>query len=518
MTGIGGRVGVFLAACLMLAACGANDSNRSKAAQTPQRLVKATPVLLSSKADPAATELALTVEGESCGDDVNITRLDHAEVKETDSEVVVTAFTWIDNPLSPEELCSGVGLVLPVPVQLNAPLGDRALLDGSCTPPVLVRVLSEPRGNCQPPSPPPAPSTSASTSTSTSPAPAKGQTVGRWQAIDAGPLATRSEPKAVWTGKEVVVIGGLLTDQYQALADGAAFDPDSGKWRRIKDRPAPGRVLTAVWTGQEVVTFGSDGIDLYKLTTGFAYNPATDQWRPVPLPPSTNRPHEAVWTGKRLLAWQPGGASPGALYDPATDQWEPIPANTVPGTLSVGNATWTGTQLGVAGSVSPAAGGPAEPRLFFFDPDRSTWRVGRPLPGPVSMWPLVQLNWTGREVIVTSSGGAANQGATTYAYDPAADRWRTIGNPDVSIAPGYQRGVLLDGDRMAARVGNMDHPIQLLDPKSGRWSVSGRPPGAVPTSDAAFVSLGSSIFHWGIATDGYVVLPRSPNAAWLWKP
>jgi hypothetical protein len=134
------------------------------------------------------------------------------------------------------------------------------------------------------------------------------------------------------------------------------------------------------------------------------------------------------------------------------------------------------------------------------------------------MWPLVPLNWTGHEVIVTSSAGGVGQTAPTYAYDPAADRWRTIDSPDVSVAPGYQRGVLLDGDRMAVRVGNHDHPIQLLNPATGRWSASGRPPGAVPTPDAAFVALGSSVFHWGIATDGNVVLPRSPNAAWLWTP
>ena len=373
--------------------------------------------------------------------------------------------------------------------------------------------------------PPPAPTTTAGSARQS----------GHWQAIDAGPLATRSEPRAVWTGNEVVVVGGLLTDQYQALADGAAFDPARGSWRRIPDRPAPGRILVAVWTGEEVVTFATDGLGLETLTTGFAFNPATNRWRPVPLPPSPAVPQEAAWTGTRLLVWQPRAGSPGALYDPAMDRWEPLPRNTVPGALSAANAVWTGTELAVEGSISPDHGGPAEPRLFLFDPARATWRVSHALPAPLGMWPLLPMVWSGREVIVTGSGAAPLQfsdapvpttgaptgpGAApvTYAYDPRADRWRTIDNPDTSYAPAYFRGVVLSGGKAAVRVGSAEHPIQLLDPVSGHWSASATPPGAIPDPSDAFVAVGSSAFHWGIATDGSMVQAQSPNAAWLWSP
>ena len=151
--------------------------------------------------------------------------------------------------------------------------------------------------------PPPAPTTTAGSARQS----------GHWQAIDAGPLATRSEPRAVWTGNEVVVVGGLLTDQYQALADGAAFDPARGTWRRIPDRPAPGRILVAVWTGEEVVTFATDGLGLETLTTGFAFNPATNRWRPVPLPPSSAK---ALLSQLRIMRSVHGNGRAGCFVPP----------------------------------------------------------------------------------------------------------------------------------------------------------------------------------------------------------
>jgi hypothetical protein len=363
----------------------------------------------------------------------------------------------------------------------------------------------------------PATINSSTTTTSTATSRTQPRATGRWRAVDPGPLATRGEPKAVWTGKEVLVVGGLIIDQYQALSDGAAFDPDSGSWRPIPPRPVPGRVMFAVWTGEEMVTFGTEGISLEKLSTGAAFNPSTGQWRNLSLPPSTKLPHEVVWTGSRVLAWQPGGASPGALYEPGTDQWTPIPSNSVPGAIAAGQAVWTGEELAAEGSVTPANGGPAEQRLFLYDPERGAWRVSPRLPGDLAMWPFLPPLWSGREVVLNS--GRAGSGETaTYAYDPKSDRWRTIGNPDTSVAPAYFRGVRLDDGRVVARVGNREQPFQVLDPKSGRWSAYGPPSGALPAPDGALVSVGSSVFHWGIATDGSMVKPRSPNAAWLWRP
>ena len=493
-------VATVVTGCLLLSACGKGHSSSSQSAHGP---AKATPVVLASKPDASVKELALSVQGGSCGDDSNVTRLDHAEVRETEAAVTVTAFTYVENPLPKNELCGGVGLVIPVPVQLSKPLGNREVLDGGCTPPVPVRLLSEARGECQaPPARPEEP-----------------KTIGHWTAVDPGPLATRGEPKAVWTGKEVIVVGGLVIDQYQALSDGAAFDPGTGTWRRIANRPAPGRVLHAAWTGSEVITLGSDGIGLDTLTTAFAYNPVTDRWREVPLPPSTKTPHTVVWTGQRLLAWQPGLPMPGAFYDPATDRWTPIPANSVPGAASAGAAVWTGRELAVEGAVTPEHGGPVEQRLFLFDPEHGTWRVSSKPPTELSMWPFLVPGSAGGQAVLSGMPPNAPTGpspngepakGTTLIYDPAGDRWRSVPAPFQNNGPASDA---LDGGRLVQGTG----PLYVLDVRAGRWSVSSAPPGPL-VGDGAMLSTREAAFVFGITSDGTMVQSRSPNAAYLWAP
>jgi len=177
---------------------------------TRDGLVK-TSVLLAAQPEPTATELNLLIAGGACGDDVQRTRLDHVEVRETTQTVTVTAFTYIENPLPKGAACADVGLTIPAPVVLKAPLGQRDLLDGACAPTVAVRVAGETRPGCQAPTPPvPQP-----------------PSTGQWRTVDPGPLATRGEPQMVWTGREVIVVGGLIIDQYQALSDGAAFNPST---------------------------------------------------------------------------------------------------------------------------------------------------------------------------------------------------------------------------------------------------------------------------------------------------
>jgi hypothetical protein len=456
---------LLVAACLALSACGQPSRSTNRAERDK---VRATPVVLSATPDPAVTELNLSVQGGSCGADSNVTRLDHAEVRETESAVTVTAFTYVANPLPESAVCGGVGLIIPVPVRLSWPLGNRDLLDGSCQPPVPVRLLGESRPECQAPPP-----------KSDEP-----ERAGHWKAVDAGPLVTRGEPKGVWTGKEVIVVGGLIIDQYQALSDGAAFDPATGRWRRIANRPAAGRILRAVWTGRELFTYGSDGIGLETLTTAFAYNPATDRWRQVSLPPSTKVPHAVVWTGQRVLAWQPGLAAPGAIYDPATDWWSPIPANSVPGAVSAGAAVWTGHELAVEGAVTPQNGGPAEQRLFLFDPVRLAWRASTKPPTDLSMWPfLVPASAAGRVIIggtpanipANSSSGSQRPKASTLVYDPTGDRWDSVPSPFEQAPPAFD---VLEGDLLVQGTGAA-LPLRrpgptLVDHRSASRAVGGR--------------------------------------------
>ncbi len=340
------------------------------------------------------------------------------------------------------------------------------------------------------------------------------QIAGEWQAVDPGPLATRGEAAAVWTGKEVLVVGGLAVEQYRAFSDGAAFDPSTRTWRPIPPRPVPGRVIHAVWTGDELVTFGTDGISVDKLTTASAYSPASNQWRSVPLPPSAERPTDVVWTGSQIIVWQPEGISPGALWDPAADSWTAIAASSLPGVVSYGRAIWIGDELAIQGGVSPAHGGPVEQRLFFLNPVTHTWRVSSAMPGSLMPWLFIPPVWTGLEILFSAQ--STPTAMKTYLYNPKSDQWREIANPGTREGSGFSEGVRLDDGRVVIYSGEPNNPFHVLDVKSGNWVRSGPAPGLLP--GGPLVSTGRSVFLWGVASKDHFVQTRSPNASWLWSP
>jgi len=511
----------LVAGCLLLGACGGSGSESPLRDLAARADVKATPFLRGfSKPDPSATELRVTVIGSHCMGEGS--SFDHVDVSETDESVTVTVFLHVSEPEvirrekprpfwrrnEPTRFCSASGILVDVPpVRLSRPLGLREVHDGACTPPVPVSLESQCGSQYSVPPEPEDPK------------------LGHWTAVDPGPLATRSEPKTVWTGTEVIVVGGLLSDQYQALSDGAAFDPATGRWRRIANRPAPGRVLHAVWTGTELFTFGSDGLGLDTLTTAFAYNPSTDRWRRVPLPPSAKVPHAVVWTGRRVLAWQPGLAAPGALYDPATGRWSPMPANSVPGAVSAGAAVWTGRELAVEGAITPEGGGPAEPRLFLFDPEDHAWRASSKLPTELSTWPFLVAGSAGGQVVITGmpptgpnpSPGGESAKATTLIYDPVGDTWRQVQGPSDQGRPGFLADEVTAFDAPTGPIlVKGTGPLHLLDVGTGSWSGSGPPPG--PPAWGTVISTGKGVFTFGITRNDVYVRPREPNGAYLWTP
>src|SRR5438132_12123259 len=71
-----------------------------------------------------------------------------------------------------------------------------------------------------------------------------------WVTIAAPPIAGRISEGVVWTGKEMIVWGGVSAGAQ--VADGAAYDPAADSWRKLA--PAPQGVMggggsAATWTG-----------------------------------------------------------------------------------------------------------------------------------------------------------------------------------------------------------------------------------------------------------------------------
>jgi hypothetical protein len=80
----------------------------------------------------------------------------------------------------------------------------------------------------------------------------------RWEPLPPSPLAGRSDPAFAWTGRELLIWGGwdggFRDPPY--FDDGAAFDPLTETWRMLPPPPIGARTAFTVWTGREMIVWG----------------------------------------------------------------------------------------------------------------------------------------------------------------------------------------------------------------------------------------------------------------------
>jgi N-acetylneuraminic acid mutarotase len=149
--------------------------------------------------------------------------------------------------------------------------------------------------------------------------------VNTWRPIAAaGAPAPRWSHSAVWTGSEMVVWGGLgcgvdSTGAPATCGDGGRYDPATDRWRPLSSAGAPSARVghTAVWTGRLMIVWGgmatrcADGSS-GACNDGAAYDPAADQWRPLAVSSvaAARAGHVAAWTGSSMVVW--GGTGAGA--------------------------------------------------------------------------------------------------------------------------------------------------------------------------------------------------------------
>ncbi len=290
---------------------------------------------------------------------------------------------------------------------------------------------------------------------------------GHWSEIPAAPMGARNGASVVWTGKELIVWGGNArypaseSDLFGLKADGAAYDPTTRSWRSLAKSPLSPRFgAPAVWTGSEMIVVGGElrsprgQAETPGGTAGVnaaAYRPSIDAWRIIPQSPIV--PTVAVWTGDRVVVFS--GAN-GASYDPDANAWHrlpPIPAHVLAG-FEVRRPL--GTPLAVAAGAgrvlvwsewfATRTTGPGETEgtggsdVLRYDEATDGWTELSA--GPDAIGVPAQAFWTGDRVLVRgdmSVPGASGKGPlpeVSALYDPDTGR-ATMLPPDALNANNF---------------------------------------------------------------------------------
>lgn len=170
----------------------------------------------------------------------------------------------------------------------------------------------------------------------------------------------------VWTGKELMVLGGYSNSQSGSdlvVWNGLGiYDPANDRWRPMNTHGIPDLSsrggIAAVWTGSKFFLYG-DTPDLHP--TGALYDPASDSWSTVPWNQNADSYLEAhaTPTGK-LMMFPPGKPQDGWILDPEAKSWTPIDRAGAPTRTSL-VTVWTGTSLISWGQVVQLPSPPPPP-------------------------------------------------------------------------------------------------------------------------------------------------------------
>ena len=340
---------------------------------------------------------------------------------------------------------------------------------------------------------------------------------GTWRETSVvGVPAPRVHHSAVWTGSEMLVWGGRRPGWINGLGDGARYDPVRDVWRPMstEDAPSARHEHGAVWTGSEMVVLGGRNYWLGALGEPGAYDPVHDRWRRLPTEggPSPRFGHATVWTGSEVLVW--GGAdalgllATGARYRPDLDRFAPIstqgappPAQDAAFAFSAGRFfVWNG---GDAKAGKPIVGG------GIYDPGNDAWSEVAQEGAP---------RWTHRTLALPIGDdilvwGDIQGGSASARYSPGTNTWVAVRGEGAPRQRGCVAAVftgevaILFGGAVATGMGG-ERTLgdgALFDPRTGQWGALGLEGAPSPRKCAPSVWTGTEMIVWGGADDTTVV-------------
>ena len=187
--------------------------------------------------------------------------------------------------------------------------------------------------------------------------------VGSWQRLPDAPLSPREAAMGVWTGREVLILGGSgdtptppgagsSRKPKPPLRDGVAFSPRTRSWRPIAPAPIGLESFfpTAVVRRSVYIAVPRNPGVRHTRMDLLKYRPQANRWERLPSPPRRN--YTLVGVAGRLLAAGPErGPVPLSLFqfERRARRWRELPRPPMRGAI-----TWNDRRLVIIG-FDPAA-------------------------------------------------------------------------------------------------------------------------------------------------------------------
>jgi len=234
---------------------------------------------------------------------------------------------------------------------------------------------------------------------------------------------------AVWTGSEMVVWGGTQNTSPFVTSTGGRYNPTTDSWVPTTTAGAPSArdSHVAVWTGTEMIVLGG-----FPSLEGGRYNPQTDSWGAAIYGNSSLISYDsaAVWTGQEVVAF---GKQIVTRYNPSTNTFQTVSSTNQPTLRYLPGMVWTGTEVLVWGGF-------ADSSTYFntggrYNPTTNTWQTIT-TGGSPSARRYHSTIWTGSEMLVW--GGRTTDGSLRFSdgcrYSPNSNEWIPLRAPEISRA------------------------------------------------------------------------------------
>ena len=252
--------------------------------------------------------------------------------------------------------------------------------------------------------------------------------------IAPGEMSPRVGEVAVWTGSEMLVIGGETATGGQLLNQLAAYDPvgDRWSWRATPPFVSVTSEDVVVWIGDALVVWTRDGAG-GALRPGDRHMDVAARRHRSPIAPTRRRcgPVTRWWCGAGSRADGRTNLADGAAFDPVDgDVADDGRRRRSSGRVT--EAIWTGSDVVLRGGYSGSGTVMALADGATYDPATDAWttvKQGPAHPGFVGVW-------TGAVVVEMAKGNAV-------LWDPATDRW--VDPPELSGGPASQQAPLWTG-------------------------------------------------------------------------